>query len=135
MEEIRTFFEDRRVSDYFFEEYIHPKKDIRIIMIGNEIIGAVERRPRLKNNSGYRGVGVKVIGQCDITEDMKTDAIEISRTIRSDFCGIDFVVDENGRHYLLECNISPQFVSFERVSGINVAGKLMEYILKKIRTS
>ena len=131
--EMRKFFGERDVTDYFFEEYIGVEKDVRVIVINNEVIGAVERRVRLKNNNGYTGIGVKVTDRYDIPEDVCKKIIAVSKTIGSDFCGIDFVVDKEGMVYLLECNLSPQFVSLEHVLGINVAERLVEFIMESCK--
>ena len=108
---------------------MNVKKDIRIIVINGNVIGAVERRRRIKISGNYRSIGVKVVKGYNPQEEMIEKAILVSRIIKSDFCGIDFAIDEKKRLYLLECNISPQFVSFERILNLNVAEKLIDFIL------
>jgi len=127
--EVEEFARERNLSDYFFEEYMNVKKDIRIIVINGNVIGAVERRRRIKISGNYRSIGVKVVKGYNPQEEMIEKAILVSRIIKSDFCGIDFAIDEKKRLYLLECNISPQFVSFERILNLNVAEKLIDFIL------
>ena len=130
-EDLDAFLKERNVSDYFFEQRISITKDIRVLLIDNEIMAAVERRVRIKDNQGFDGIGVKVTGEYNIPENLKDRFVGISRRSGSDFCGIDFVIDENGEEYLLEVNISPQFIALERALKINVAGRLMDFISGK----
>ena len=129
MEEAREFAREKKLSDYFFEECMDVKKDIRVVVINGKVIGAVERRRRIKFSGNYRSIGVKVVKGYNPQEEMIEKAVLVSRIIKSDFCGIDFAVDEKERVYLLECNVSPQFVSFERVLNLNVAERLIDFIL------
>lgn len=131
--EIDKFFSKNRIVDYLFEDYINIKKDIRVILIGNKVVGAVERKLRFKENMGYRGVGVKVLNKYELPEKIKKDAILTSKIIKSDFCGVDFLIDKDKKDYLLECNVSPQFVSSERVLGVNIAKEIVEFILKQVQ--
>ena len=131
--ELRSFLSGKEVHEYLFEERIKVRKDIRVVVLGNKVIGAVEREVRFKERAGYRGIGVKVSSRYKIQKDMKEKALIVAKRMECDFCGIDFIVDDNGKGYLLECNVSPQFTSSERVLNINIAGKLVEYIVGKIK--
>lgn len=128
-EDLERFLKENDISKYFIEEYLRIEKDVRVLLIGHEIVGAVERKFRIKDNLGYQGVGVKVIDRFEVPEDTAREIVEVSKAMGSEFCGIDFIIDDKGKTYLLECNVSPQFVAFERVSGVNAAGKLMDYII------
>jgi len=129
--EINRFFKENDIGDYLFEELMKIKRDIRVLVIGNEVIGAVDRKFRVKNNKGYDGIGVKVRNEYRLSEDMKKMVIEIARKMESDFCGIDFIIDENDQIYLLECNISPQFVAFENALEVNVAERVIDAIVSQ----
>jgi D-alanine-D-alanine ligase-like ATP-grasp enzyme len=129
-EEMERFLKENDIDKYFIEEYLNIRKDVRVLLIGHEIVGAAERKFRIKDNLGYQGVGVKVIDRFEVPEDTARKIVEVSKAMGSEFCGIDFIIDDKGRAILLECNVSPQFVSFERVSGVNAAEKLMDYIIE-----
>lgn len=129
--EIKKFFHMRNINDYFFEEFVKIKKDIRILLLNHKIIGAVRRRVRFKDNQGYKGIGVKVAERYEVPKEMSKKAIIVSKILGSEFCGIDFVIDKNDKFYLIECNISPWFISAERILGINIAKRLVEFICEK----
>jgi ribosomal protein S6--L-glutamate ligase len=43
--------------------------------------------------------------------------------------GVDVLEDEKGNFWVSEINLAPQFIGFERVTGINVAKKIVEYLV------
>lgn len=130
--EVEKFFRRRNINDYFFEEYLDIKKDVRALVLNHKFIGAVERRIRFKDNQGYMGVGVKVIDKYDLPENVIKKSILASKIIGSNLCGLDFGMDRNNKYYMLESNISPWFNGFERVLGINVAEKILDFILERV---
>ncbi|MCG2718095.1 MAG: ATP-grasp domain-containing protein [Nanoarchaeota archaeon] len=129
--EIEDFFNKRDIKDFFFEEFLELDKDIRVIVLNHEVLGSVNRRVRFKDNQGYKGVGVKVIGKYKVPEEIKDNAVEVSHILGSEFCGLDFGIDKKGHHYLMECNVSPWFSSAERILDMNIAKKIVEFILEK----
>jgi glutathione synthase/RimK-type ligase-like ATP-grasp enzyme len=132
-EELEKFLSEYDITDYIIEEFLDVKKDLRIFLINNEIIGAVERKTRFKENGNYTGIGVKILDKYKPSEEIKKKAILVSKIIGSDFCGVDFIIGKNENNYLLECNISPQFVSSERILEVNIAEKIINFILKKFK--
>lgn len=129
--ELKKFFSKNRVCDYFFQEYKKPKKDIRVIVLGNEIIGSVERKTNIKKSIGDTRIGVKVASPFESPQQIKEEALKVAKIIKCDFCGVDFLIDDENNHYLLECNISPQFIASERILGINIASQLIKFIIQK----
>jgi glutathione synthase/RimK-type ligase-like ATP-grasp enzyme len=132
--QFKEFFNTHKIIDYLFEEYKKIKKDLRVFILNNKIIACVERNVRIKNEQGYTSISVKVKTRTNVLSDIKNKAIDISRIIGCDFCGLDFIIDGRGDYYFLECNISPQFVASERILGKNIAEKLVEYVIKRIKT-
>ncbi|MCK4714987.1 MAG: ATP-grasp domain-containing protein [Candidatus Aenigmarchaeota archaeon] len=130
-EELERFLSEHDIDDFLIEDIIDIDKDIRVLMIGREVAGAVYRRVRTKDNHGYEGIGVKVMGGFDVPEDIRKKAAEISEKTGSDFCGLDFAIDKSGSAWLMECNVSPQFVAFENAMKSDAAGRLIDFILSK----
>jgi len=128
----KEFFENRNIPDYIFEEYITLDKDYRIVIINNKIICAVLRKINIHPGKLNR-IGVKVGVKTSIPYNIKKMALKIAKLIECDFSGIDIFAGKDNEAYFGECNISPQFSSFERNTKVNVAGILMDII--KNRTS
>ncbi|MBW2997245.1 ATP-grasp domain-containing protein [Candidatus Woesearchaeota archaeon] len=130
-EEVETFFKDKDINQHFFVEFVNIKKDIRVIVLNYKAVAAVRRNIRFKDNQGYKGIGVKVAEQFEIPEEMAQKAVEVAKKLGIEFCGLDFVIDENDEQYMLECNSSVAFTSTERVLGMNIAESVVDLLIKK----
>jgi len=130
---LKEFFSSKDPGKYMLQEYLDLEKDIRVVVLGNKILGSINRKVNLKRNKGYQGIKVKASGKCSIPKETEKACIKISKKIGSDFCGIDIGIDKKGSAYFMECNISPQFISSEKTLSMNIAEKLMDLIIKKSR--
>ncbi len=130
-DELRGLMEGRKIEDFIFEERIGIERDIRLLFIGGRLHGAVERRIREKNNKGFTGIGVKVKGEFMPSPGLEESVREAASRSGSDFCGIDVAIDRKGMPWLMECNVSPQFIALERVLQRDAAGSLMDLIIEK----
>jgi len=130
--QMRRYLLEHNISEFIIEDRIDIQRDIRALVLDHRVIGSVERRVRLKDNHGYAGIGVKVTVGYVIPRDIERRIIEISKRMRSDFCGIDFVEDMDGKIWLLECNVSPQFMALQKTLKIDVSGMLIDFIINRI---
>ena len=54
----------------------------------------------------------------------------VAKVCNLDYCGVDIMKDEEGSDYILEVNRQCQFKGFEQATGINVARKVVEMMIK-----
>ena len=57
-------------------------------------------------------------------------AEKVAKVCELDYCGVDIMKDKAGRSYVLEVNRQCQFKGFEESTGVNVAQKVVEMIVK-----
>lgn len=116
---------------HLFQSFISSSygKDLRVIVIGNTVVGAMLRQSngdfRSNITAGGSGSGYP------LSEEIKNLALRSAKAIGLDYCGIDFLFDENG-FTVCEVNSNAFFGGFERVTGINVAKLYAEYIINKV---
>ncbi len=116
------------VKDHIFQKYYRSSygQSVRVIVIGGQPVGAI----KLSSDNDFRS-NAHLGGKAEIF-DMPlsyTDAAKrVADSLGADYCGIDFFAD---KPVLIEVNGSAYFTEFERVTGINVAAKLAEYVIKK----
>jgi hypothetical protein len=124
VEELQKNLRDTTVKDMIFQEYLDLAADYRILIFKNTILGTVGRTVRVNEEQKVR---VKVADQ--ITN-MKPEILETAKraaaAFGADFAGVDVITDTSGNWYLVEVNLSPQFSAFERITGIDVAGIIIE---------
>jgi len=113
----------------FIEEYIeNPGEDIRVIVLGKEVVAAMKRiakkgEKRANLSSGGKGVSTKI----DST--LKRIAIKSAKAIRAEICGVDIIEDRKGP-VVLEMNICPG-MKISDVTGINVPMRIANYLADK----
>jgi ribosomal protein S6--L-glutamate ligase len=112
----------------YFQEYIETKgKDIRALVIGDEVVAAMERSARqgdFRSNLSRGGRGVKL----ELDEGLRKLALRAARAVGAVFAGVDIVVD--GRPKVLEVNINPG-LKISRITEVDIADRVARYIAEK----
>lgn len=115
-----------------FQEYIASSrgKSIRALVIDQEIIGAFIRYNDhdFRSNFGDDADG-KTLENFGKYEGFVG---KIAKILQIEYAGIDLMFLEDGEPILCEINSNAFFEQFERVTGINVAKKFAEMILRKV---
>lgn len=130
-EELRSRMEQMKCVPHLFQKYIGSSygKDLRIIVVGNEVVGGMLRQSEgdFRSNICAGGAGKPY----PVSDGLKETALKIKEALGLDYCGIDVLFGENGP-VVCEVNSNAFFCEFERATGINVAGKYADYILESL---
>ena len=115
-----------------FQKFIeNPGRDIRIMVIGDDIVASMYRiasPSSWKTNIAQGGVGKPY----KPVEEVREIAIKISKMLGLDYAGVDILESPRG-YVLLEVNGSADFEELTRVSGINIAEKIVQYLVDLIK--
>lgn len=114
-----------------FQEFIPADFDVRLIVLGGRVLGAIERRAsdpnEFRHNIALGGIAKKFTP----TAEMQRLAIKAAKLLKFEFCGVDFIIHKKtGKLYLLEVNRSPGFEGFIGATGIDVPFELMKFFLR-----
>lgn len=106
-------------------------KDLRVIVVGNAVLGGMLRRSEtdFRSSVGAGGHGTPYA----VPDDVRKLSLKIAALLKLDYCGIDFLFREDGSPVVCEVNSNAFFHAFERATGINVAQKYAEHILSRLR--
>jgi len=121
-------------SVFMIREFIPNDGDIRVFTIGYKAIGAMKRVPpegdfRSNISRGGRGVPFELASNPEVA----AIAEKLSTLNETEIAGVDIIRHKDtGRFYVLEINRGPQFRGLEESTGINVAGKMIEYFESKL---
>ncbi|HLC38777.1 MAG TPA: ATP-grasp domain-containing protein [Patescibacteria group bacterium] len=125
--EAEKFFQNHLVDNYLIQEFIPTNSYIRILVVGNKVLGAMVRTKAhgipLAGQNASSGVHSK---SYPMNPKLAKLAIAANQAEKNDISGVD-VLEHKGKYYLLEANRGPMFKSFEKITGINVAKKIIEY--------
>lgn len=114
--------------DFLVQEFIAESAgtDIRVLVVGGRVVASVKRQSldgdfRSNTHQGGEGVAVK------LTEEERKMAIKAAKAMSLAVCGVDMVRGKDGP-LVLEVNSSASIMTPEKITGRNVAEKIIEYI-------
>ncbi len=105
-------------------------KDIRTFVIGDQVVASMQRTARngdFRANLHQGGTAESI----ELTEEEKLFAIKATKAIGLDVAGIDLIRTSQGT-LILEVNASPGLEGIERVSGKDIAGMMVDYVLSRM---
>ena len=122
--EWRAWASGHEQAEYLTQEYFRLQADVRVLMLGGRVVGAVRRRVREKLDGR---VGVRVVTGIQVSRQIELESFRLAEAMEADFVGIDVGQKMSGEYFFIETNLSPFFLGFERATGINVAKLWLEY--------
>jgi len=105
--------------------------DIRAIVVGGKVIAAMKRTGAegdFRSNL-HRGGSAKVI---KLTPEERLTAVRAAKSMGLNVCGVDMLRANHGP-VVMEVNSSPGLEGVEKATGLDVAGKIIEYIEKNAK--
>jgi ribosomal protein S6--L-glutamate ligase len=115
-------------TSFLMQEFIAEAagSDIRAFVVGNQIVASMKRQSLdddFRSNIHQGGTGSSI----KLTDQEKRTALKAARAMGLSICGVDMIRSERGP-LVLEVNSSPGLEGIEKVTGRNVAEKIIEYI-------
>ncbi len=107
--------------------------DIRAFVVDGEVVGAMKRQGaegdfRSNLHQGGSATAYK------LNRKEKKTAIDAAKAMGLGVCGVDMIPSKRGP-LVMEVNSSPGLEGIEKSTGIDIAGKIMDYIEKNAKPS
>ncbi len=117
-------------ANFLVQEFIKEAEgeDIRCLVIGDRVVAAMLRRGKegdFRSNLHQGGTAEAT----RITPTERSIAVAAARAMGLNVCGVDLLRANHGP-VVMEVNSSPGFEGIEAATGIDVAGKVIEFIEK-----
>lgn len=118
-------------SVFYIQEYIEkPGRDIRVLVIGNEPIAAIYRHSQHWITNTARGGQGQV---CPLTDELVDLVQRTVSAIGEGVLAID-ILEHPERGYLVnEVNHTMEFHTAQPVTGVDIAGAIVDYVLRVAR--
>jgi hypothetical protein len=113
-------------------EYFEHVVAFRLVVLGKRVIATEARHPGafdFRSNA----MGGALIGRVKTPQRLARIALEAAKALRLEFGGVDLLEDKRGRVRIAELNFPCYFADQQRDSGIDIAGKMVDYLLAKSR--
>lgn len=112
----------------YFQEYIENEgKDIRVFVVGDEIVTAMERYAKpggFRSNISQGGKGSKV----ELDNKLEKLALKSAKVVGTDIAGVDLIL--NGKPKVIEINSNPG-LDISKITKVDVADRIAKYIADK----
>jgi len=121
-------------ADFLVQEFIKEAggSDVRCFVIGNRVVAAMERTSaagEFRSNL-HRGGSARLT---KLTTVERRTAIKAAQTMGLNVAGVDILRSDRGP-LVMEVNSSPGLKGIEEATGVNVAGKIIQFIESHVHT-
>jgi RimK family alpha-L-glutamate ligase len=125
LEQIGSIFYVQRTVD-------HGGRDIRALVVGDRIVGAIERIAPAGDwrTNVSRGGSVRAF---ELPAEWARLALEATAAVGADYAGVDLLPSRDGRVFVLEVNGIPGWRGLQQATGVDVAGAIVDHLVSKVR--
>ena len=111
---------------YYLQRAIeHEGVDIRAFVLGGRVLGAIERRSSGWRTNLARGGTARSVG---LAEEWSALAVRAAAAVGADYAGVDLLGGSDGKMYVLEVNGIPGWRGLQEATGLDVAGRLIDFL-------
>ncbi|MFI0229844.1 RimK family alpha-L-glutamate ligase [Streptomyces sp. NPDC017086] len=107
-----------------------PGRDIRAIVVGGDLLGAVYRTGESLRTNVALGAATL---PCEATPEITKLAVAAADAVGADIAGVDLIEDRDGRLLVLEVNHRVEFTGFQAALGdrVDVADRIVGHLLER----
>ena len=114
---------------YYLQEFVpHNSEDIRVFVIGGEVVAAMKRIGENWKTNIANGASATPLIPDDILREM---SIRAASVLGATYAGVDFLASEGKGYILTEVNGIPGWKGLQSATGVDVPGLLVDHILNK----
>ncbi|HWL08545.1 MAG TPA: RimK family alpha-L-glutamate ligase [Planctomicrobium sp.] len=121
---------ERLQAVLYLQEFIpHAGYDVRVLVLNGVVLGAFQRKhpTDFRTNVARNGIA-EAYAANDLEESL---ALRAATAVGACFAGVDLLYDPDGNCLVIEVNAVPGWRAFEKITGIEVAPKVIEYLEKR----
>lgn len=134
LHDLLQFVEANNPNAQLFLQQFLPEsrgRDVRVLAIGGQIIGAMERIAASGFKSNYSQGGKTVAFEYGPKNALSV--AEAMKVLNMDMAGLDFLYDDEIGFRTLEVNSSPGFEGLEKTCNVDVAAAMFRFLDVKLR--
>lgn len=111
---------------FIFRKFLNVVSQPRLLVLGNEVIASISYELAPKD---FRSDIPRPLA--NVSDAAKEMAIKAVHADQMEFGGVDILIDDSGKEYVAEANMPCYFPRGQQVTGIDVAGMMVDYLIKK----
>jgi [lysine-biosynthesis-protein LysW]--L-2-aminoadipate ligase len=113
---------------YYIQEYVDkPGRDLRILVVGDDVMGASYRSADHWVTNVARGA---VSTPCEVTPEIYDLSLRATRAIGAEIAGVDLVETPDGLK-VIEVNTGAEFKGLSRTTETDIPGAIADHLIKR----
>ena len=124
-ERVFRALELERAVYYLQETLPHEGRDVRGLVVGEQLVAAIERTGDGWRTNLARGGRAQAVR---LDSEQERLCVAAAAALGADYAGVDLLRVADGRDYVLEVNGIPGWQGVERATGVDVAAALAEHL-------
>jgi RimK family alpha-L-glutamate ligase len=113
---------------FYLQRFIpHTGRDIRAFVVGDHVIGAIERTAPGWRTNVSRGAQATAIA---LTPGQQELAVRAAQAVGAEYAGVDLLPGEDGTLFVLEVNGIPGWEGLQGATGVDVAGAIVDHLMR-----
>lgn len=125
---LRVFRTLERINAVLYlQKFIpHAGFDLRVLVLDGAVIGGIRRShpTDFRTNVARQGAAEPYVP----TPGEQELSLAAAKAVEACFAGVDLLYDASGECFVIEVNAVPGWQAFRNATGIDVAGRVMDYI-------
>ncbi|MGI4875550.1 MAG: ATP-grasp domain-containing protein [Janthinobacterium lividum] len=118
-------------TEFMLREYLESTGSGRLMVIGDRVVGALEY-DNLPTDFRTNAAGGPPPRLTRFAPAVEALAVAATQAVGAELAGVDVLLDQAGRAYLLEINLPCGFATFPKL-GVDVPGMLVDYLTAKAK--
>ncbi|MFZ1075856.1 MAG: lysine biosynthesis protein LysX [Nitrosotalea sp.] len=115
---------------YYLEEFVNrPPRDIRAIMIGDQVVAAIYRYPgdgQWKTNMALGGKAEPL----KVTKELEDICIKAKNAVQGQIVGVDLMESKENGLVVHEVNNTTEYKNTVRVTGVDIPALMIDYAIQ-----
>jgi len=117
-------------SVFYIQEYVDkPDRDIRTLVVGEEVVYAMYRRSDHWITNTARGGEAR---PCPLSPEIEELSLAAAQAVGGGILAVDLLETADGRLLVSEVNHTPEFHGAMQAVGVDIAGKMADYVLRLV---
>lgn len=114
----------------YLQEFVdHEGSDLRLLVVGRQVLGMRRRNPLDWRTNISRGAKGELL---QVTPELNELALRAAAAVGAPLAGVDLLPGRDGRLYAIEVNGVPGWQALSRVLRIDVAQLVLDYVSENI---
>jgi RimK family alpha-L-glutamate ligase len=115
---------------YYLQEFVsHACRDIRVFVVGENVVAAMTRQGDTWKTNVAQGARA---GALVVSDELQEIALRATRALGAEYAGVDLLPLEGGGYCVIEVNGIPGWRGLKAATGVDAAEHLVDHILNEM---